>query len=88
MKTCWIDASDELNSILRYRDDVKSVRFAVCGDHVPCIFKRLFWELLPLKLFSLAVKARERKLHVVTPLFITVVQKVQPMCILLQDEYD
>jgi hypothetical protein len=88
VKTRWIYTSDVLTFILRYRDDVNSVRSAVFHSPLPKTFKRLHWVLLPLKLFSLAVEAKDRKLHEVIPLSREVLRQFQIVRSLLMDDED
>jgi hypothetical protein len=88
VKARWIYAADVLGFILRYCDDVNSVRSALFHNPVPTKFKRLYWILLTLKLFSRAVEARNRKLQEIIPLSREVIKEFQAARALLRDDDD
>jgi hypothetical protein len=88
VQTRWVYAVDVLTFVLRYRDDVNSVRSALSRDPIPRTFKRLYWILLPLKLFSLAVEAKDRKLHEIIPLSREVLREFQTVRTLLGSDDD
>jgi hypothetical protein len=52
------------------------------------MFNRLYWILLPLKLFSRAVEATDRKLYEIIPLSREVIKKFQAVRALLRDDDD
>jgi hypothetical protein len=86
VKTRWIYVTDVLDFILRYRDDVNSMRSTLFHNPVPTMFQRRYWILLLLKLFSHAVEARKRKLHEIIPLSREVIKEFQIVRALLRDE--
>jgi hypothetical protein len=84
VKTRWIYAVDVRNFIFCYRDDVNSVQSTLFHNPVPTTFKRLYCILLPLKLFSRLVEARDRKLHEIILLSREVNKDFQAVCALLR----
>jgi hypothetical protein len=88
VKTRWIYAADVLDFIFRYRNDVNFVRSALFHNPVPTMFKRLYWILLSLNLFSRAVEARDQKLHEAIPLSREVIPEFQAVRAPLGDDDD
>jgi hypothetical protein len=68
VRTRWIYAVDVLRFILERRELVSTVRNLTGHDPIPDNFVTLYWILLPLKLFSLSMETRSRKLSEVLPI--------------------
>jgi hypothetical protein len=75
--TRWVYVVDVLRFIFDRIDDVNAVLIAHDLPIVPDELKELYWLLLPLKLFSLSMENRSRKLHEVLPLAKEVMREYQ-----------
>jgi hypothetical protein len=82
-KTRWVYLVDVLRYILSYRGIINEVRGILEHDPTPESFTRLYWIILPLKLFSLAAECRECKFHGEFPLAAEVAREFDQICLSL-----
>jgi hypothetical protein len=68
VQTRWVYAVDVLRFLLEQRNGVNTVRHLLGHEPIPDQFVTLYWIMFPLKLFSLNMETRIRRLFQVLPI--------------------
>jgi hypothetical protein len=88
VRTRWIYAVEVLYFVLRYEEDVNTVLTVFNREPVPESFRNLYRLLLPLRLFSESMEARERKLYEVIPVANETLHQFRQVRMELRDDED